>query len=126
MILPLGAQRVTCCSPAAFLRYGVLIANSIAQLDQPARRFIERLRLLAERKPYLARSIPRVTIKARSRHASHPNFLHQILCKSHIVAKPERRNIRHNVVSAARTEASEPGRRQRGHEMIAPHTDRKS
>lgn len=47
-----------------------------AQLSQPPLGLIQRFRLLAEGKPHLLRSITRIAIEARSRHARDSDFLH--------------------------------------------------
>src|SRR5215470_13707038 len=77
------------------------------ELAQPACRLIQRLRLLAERKTHLLRTIPRIAIKTGSRDTRHSDLPNQVFGEGHIIAVAKRGNMRHHVIGAARPEAAE-------------------
>src|SRR5690349_12524459 len=82
-------------------------AQSPAQLPQSLPRRVQSLQPLAEREPYLPRTIPRITIKTRPRHRRHANVFHQILCEGNIIVESEGADVRHHVVRSPRTKAFE-------------------
>src|ERR1700678_571711 len=88
---------------------------SFTQLPQPTPRLIQGRILFAKRKSHLLRPIPRIVVETRSRHRRHANFFHQIFRERHIIGEPKRADVRHYVVSSARTKATESRFRQRWH-----------
>src|SRR5580698_4700018 len=96
------------------------VSLRLLQFPQPLPSLIQRRVLFAERKSHLFRSIPRIVVETRSWDRRNANLFHQIFRERHIVVEAKRADIRHHVISSARTKAAKSRFRQRWHQPIAP------
>src|SRR4030095_6123090 len=73
---------------------------------QSVRRLVQRFVPLAECKPHLLRSVPRIAVEARSRNASDTDLLNQVFRERYVVGIPECADVRHDVISTTRSKAT--------------------
>src|SRR5207302_9663687 len=81
---------------------------------------IQRLIALAEGKPDLLGSVPRIVVEARSRHSCHSNLSHQILRKLEIILEPKPADVGHDIIRPVWPEAAEANFISHWHKTITP------